>query len=972
MNAEVRQALSDLLDLSSSASGHRWMAVLTDLSPEPVIHPPEDQSQIGPYLIANKDSLTRVAEQPTDLATLIPTAELGADQPDSGSLQPAFFTAIGLFNKAGQRQGSLIALDTSPKQLDEQQRIAIARIARLAETHIEAGAIDDLNRQLASQDQQVELLSEVTRQISNGVVITDESGVTTWVNRGFEQLSGYRCEEILGKKPGALVQGELTDPDTVAYMAEKLAARQAFTAELINYHRNGSAYWIRIQCQPLESGTGTRKGFIAIQTDISAEKSNQLKFEHSLRLNQAILDTLYDAVITTDIRGTIRSVNPALETLFGYPKAALIGESIAKLMPSNIARHHAGYMRTYASGQSKSKQIMGNARAVQGLRADGTRFPLRIAVTETQVNHERLLIAAIHNISEAEEAKADLQRFRATLDSTLDCVFMFEADTLQFFYLNRGAIDQLGYTRKQLLRMHPYDIKPQFPEPSFRKLIAPLENGEVPSLNFKTVHRHRDGHDIPVDVAVQYIQPDGAPARFIAIVRDISEQQRHQNEVEHLAYFDPLTDLPNRRLIRQRLKESVQTSSESGCFGAVLLSDLDDFKNINDTLGHRQGDDLLVEIARRFSEALGQDESLSRLGGDEFLIVINTDQQDRELAIQTVTATARRLLEASVQASATLGGFRPVSTSIGIVLYEDASVSVSELMRRADIAMYDAKRKGKSSYSIFDQVMQQSLLDEHTLTADLNLALSRSHEVVPWFQPKVDHQGQFTGFEALVRWNHPKRGLLSPADFIDLAERKNLMVPLGDEVLRQACRQMAAWRQQFAIDRWTVSVNISQSQLAMRDFPEKVEKVLRETGLPASALLLEITETVVAENIFHSIRQMELIRELGVQFSLDDFGTGFSSLSYLRQLPIDELKIDKTFVDSLLHDEEGPAIVTAILSLARSLKLAVVAEGIEQQAQWQALKNLGCKGFQGYLFSRPCPADKITQALTDRGLTPDS
>ena len=689
------------------------MAVFADHTPELVVHPPEKQEEIGPYLEARKESLSRAADGPVDPGTLVPV--------------------------------------------------------------MEPGAVEDFSRGLETQSKQRSLLLEVARQISNGVVVTDEGGRITWVNRGFEVISGYRLDEVLGEKPGTLLQ--------------------------------------------------------------------------------------------------------------------------------------------------------------------------------------------------CEETKADLQRFRKTLDSTLDCVFMFDADSLEFFYVNRGAVNQLGYSRKELLKMHPFDIKPQYSEASFREIVSPLVSGQVPRLNVQTLHRHKDGHDIPVDVSLQYIKLKGDPPRFIAIVRDISDQQRHQSEIDHLAYFDPLTNLPNRRLIWSKLESSLKTSAKSGCFGAILLSDLDDFKNINDTLGHLHGDDFLVEISGRFSAVLGEEKSLSRLGGDEFLVVMNTPHQDRNRAIREVTETAQQLLNAAVQTTATLGSaIGGVSTSIGIVLYKDTSTPASELIRMAEIAMYDAKRKGKNNCSLFDDVMQHDLLDEHALSADLTIALSRENEVVPWLQPKVDQEGRFTGFEALVRWNHPERGLLSPIDFIELSERHNLIVPLSDHVLRYACRQMSAWRQQFSIDDWTVSVNISQSQLAMRDFPEKVAQVLAETGLPARALMLEITETVVAENILHSIRQMELIRSTGVLFSLDDFGTGYSSLSYLRQLPIDELKIDKSFVDSLLHDEEGHAIVRAILSLARSLKLSVVAEGIEEQEQWGELKSLGCEGFQGYLFSRPRPSEKITQDLEELGL----
>jgi len=740
---------------------------------------------------------------------------------------------------------------------------------------------------------QVALLSEVTRQINNGVLVTDERGLVTWINRGFEKISGYSLVEMLGKKPGSILQGERTDPDTVDYMGQQLAKRQPFTVEIINYHRNGTPYWIRIECQALEPGTCAHTGFIAIQTDISVEKANQENFENSLRLNRAILETLHNAVVTTDITGKIRTVNPALEAMFGYPRESLIGQPVDKLMPSEVASHHGSYMEAYAGGLAGSGKIMGNVRILEGLRSDGSRFPLRIAVTEATVNSERLLIAALCDITRSEEDRIDLEHFRNTLDSTLDCVFMFDAEMLKFFYVNRGAVNQLGYAREELLTMHPFDIMPDYPENKLRQLISPLISGEVPRFSFQTLHRHRDGHAIPVDIGLQYVQLGVEPPRFLAIARDISEQHQHRAEVEQLAYFDTLTNLPNRRLIRQRLEESVQTCAQSGCFGAILLSDLDDFKNINDTLGHRYGDDFLIEISNHFSAVLGEDKSLSRLGGDEFLVVINTFQQDRNSAIEEVSETARQLIKAAVKASEATGGTLPVSTSIGIALYNNVSTSTTELMRMADIAMYDAKSKGKSNFSIFDEPMQHNLLAEHTLTADLKAALARDNEVAPWFQPKVNQQGRFTGFEALVRWNHPERGLLSPGHFIDLAERKNLIVPMSDHVLHHACRQMNAWRQRFSIDDWTVSVNISQSQLAMRDFPEKVAKVLAETGLPARALMLEITETVVAENILHSIRQMELVRAFGVQFSLDDFGTGYSSLSYLRQLPIDELKLTK-------------------------------------------------------------------------------
>lgn len=540
---------------------------------------------------------------------------------------------------------------------------------------------------------------------------------------------------------------------------------------------------------------------------------------------------------------------------------------------------------------------------------------------------------------------------------------MFDAQNLQFFYVNQGAVDQLGYTRQELLGMHPYDVKPLYPESEFRHMVAPLVNGEVRRLNFQTIHRHKEGHDLPVDISLQYVKLEDEPARFIAIVRDISEQKRHQEEIEHLAYFDALTNLPNRSLIRSRLENCLRHCAATGCFGTVMLTDLDDFKAINDTLGHRDGDQLLIEIASRFAEVLGDRHSISRLGGDEFLVVINTAHRDYNAALEEVSHIAEQLLEAATQPTNTLGRARPISTSIGIVMFKDDSTCASDLMRMADIAMYDAKRRGKNHFSLFDDIMQQELVDEQQLTADLNRALSSGNEIVPWFQPKVDCNGAFIGFEALARWNHPERGLLNPISFIALAEKKNLMVPLSDQILMKTCQQMSNWREQFSMENWTVSVNISQSQLAMATFPEKVEQTLTETGLPASALMLEVTESVIAEDIDSSIQQMERLRSMGVRFSLDDFGTGYSSLSYIRQLPIDELKIDRSFVDTLLIDPESRSIVNIILLLADALNLSVIAEGIEKEDQWQALKAMGCSGFQGYFFSRPQPPEIILDNL---------
>ena len=833
MNHKIRQAISDLFELSASTSDNKWLALVLGETLDPVIHTPADTAEVRSYLEAAEQLIDRESRELIKIELQETVALQSGATPGSTFVTARTLKAVNLFNGKGDHQGLLVALCVTPKHSAAPKEETLPLIAQLAEQFISSGTSEDQSQQA---------------------------------------------------------------------------------------------------------------------------------LEHSFNINRAILNTLYDAVVMTDLQGRIQSVNPALVRMFGYPETELIGEYITKLMPPEVAQHHPGYMQAHAEGKA-SGRIMGNLRAVQGLRADGTRFTLQIAITETAVGSERLLVAALHDITESEEARLNLKRFRKTLDSTLDCVFMFDAETLQFFYVNQGALDQLGYTRRELLELHPYDVKPAFPEPEFRKMIAPLKSGEVSRLNFQTVHRHKSGRDLPVDIALQYVKLEDEPARFIAIVRDISEQKQHQEEIENLAYFDPLTRLPNRSLIAMRLETCLKKCAETGNFGAVMLTDLDDFKTINDTLGHHDGDQLLVEISDRFARVLGEKDSISRLGGDEFLVVINTPHKDYDAALEEVVATAKQFLAAAALPSDTLGHGPPISTSLGFVLFNNDAISPSELMRMADIAMYDAKKRGKNKFSLFDDVMQNELIEEHQLTADLNRALLAGDEIVPWYQPKVDRDGRFVGFEALARWHHPERGLLNPFSFIALAEKKNLIGALSDQILTSACRQMSSWREQFSMDDWTLSVNISQSQLARVDFPDKIADTLAQAGLPASALMLEITESVIAENIEASIKQMQRLRAIGVRFSLDDFGTGYSSLSYIRQLPIDELKIDISFIRTLLTNAETRSIVEVILLLADALELNVIAEGIEQPEQLQALLALGCSGFQGYLFSRPQPPEVIYDAL---------
>jgi diguanylate cyclase (GGDEF)-like protein len=446
---------------------------------------------------------------------------------------------------------------------------------------------------------------------------------------------------------------------------------------------------------------------------------------------------------------------------------------------------------------------------------------------------------------------------------------------------------------------------------------------------------------------------------------------------EYLATHDALTGLLNPTAFRKQLQDCLMVVRQTGRSLAVLFLDLDDFKFVNDHLGHLLGDELLVSVTQRLQQCLRDTDGLARFGGDEFVILLSPVE-----SVTEAVHVASRLLAALQPIFQVRDHDIFIKASVGIVLSDGDSVDCDtpdSLLRQADIALYRAKSNGKARYECFDAAMQAEVSDRLALELELRQALDRE-EFEVYYQPiMTTDSGDVRGFEALVRWNSPTRGLVSPAQFIPLSEATGLILPLGEWVLTQACLQMQHWQQQFELfegsNRWIMSVNLSGKQFAQLDVVEQVQRVLERTGLPAQALKLEITESLLVHNSQVSRAKLKAIRDLGVQLSLDDFGTGYSSLSYLHQFPFHTLKIDRSFIDRLQCNSGGGgeetdcAIVEAIIAMAHKLHMTVVAEGVETAEQWRSLQAMGCEQVQGYFFSRPKPAGDITALLEDRFLT---
>ena len=449
--------------------------------------------------------------------------------------------------------------------------------------------------------------------------------------------------------------------------------------------------------------------------------------------------------------------------------------------------------------------------------------------------------------------------------------------------------------------------------------------------------------------------PEGG---LVIVYHDVTDLRLASAEIENLAFYDPLTHLPNRRLLIDRLEQTMASSSRTGKEGALLFIDLDHFKTLNDTLGHDIGDLLLQQVAQRLTSCVREGDTVARLGGDEFVLMLADLSEQAVDAVSQVETVAKKILDALNQVyRLALHEYRS-TPSIGVTLFRGHDCAIDELLKQADIAMYQAKRAGRNTVRMFDPTMQAAISARSAMELDLRNALLE-REFVLYYQPQVEASGRVIGAEALLRWHHPERGLVSPAEFIPLAEETGLILPLGQWVLETACTQLASWAAISVTSHLSLAVNVSARQFSMPNFVPEVLAVIEQSGVPPTQLKLELTESLLLENAEDVIAKMLALKERGVSFSLDDFGTGYSSLSYLKRLPLDQLKIDRSFVRDILIDPNDAAIARTIVALGQSLGLAVIAEGVETEAQRDFLAANGCMTYQGYLFSHPLPKEEF-------------
>lgn len=526
-------------------------------------------------------------------------------------------------------------------------------------------------------------------------------------------------------------------------------------------------------------------------------------------------------------------------------------------------------------------------------------------------------------------------------------------------HCNNKFCEVSQYSRAELIgQSHKLINSGYHSQEFFQDLWLTISSGGV--WNGEICNRAKDGSIYWVHTTiVPFLGEDSQPKKYIAIRADITQRKLAEQRIYHLARHDTLTDLPNRAFFYDKLQQTLNQIEKTGDHAALVLLDLDNFKDINDRMGHDMGDKLLVQVAQILRGCIRSEDTVARLGGDEFVILFTHLAEDKETAMEQAKSLAQRVRKA-LSITFNVDGLQAHCTcSVGLLLFDETEKNKTELIKQADMALYKAKERGRNTVFTFEPHLQAEVLNRNLLLYDLQQALLRQ-EFCLHYQAIVNDEREVRGFETLVRWQHPIKGLLPPGVFIELAEDSGLILPLGQWVLEAACKQLVEWSRCSSTAHLVVSVNVSALQFEDVRFVSNVRNVLRRTGANPSLLCLELTESVFLTDIEKNIKKMEELRAIDVRFALDDFGTGYSSLQHLKRLPLDLLKLDGSFVQGLPDDPNDVAITATILALARTLHLRVVAEGVETEAQFMHLLEQGCDVFQGYYFARPMAVEDIT------------
>ena len=683
-----------------------------------------------------------------------------------------------------------------------------------------------------------------------------------------------------------------------------------------------------------------------------------IDLQNERRVNKAIVESSNDAIIGQDLKGVITSWNIGAEKIFGYTADEIVGKLFQELIPPDHVNEEALILSRVMNGERVE-----HLETIHKHK-DGRLINISTSISPVLDGAGKIVGASnvSRDITSRVASDEQLRKLSLTVDQSPESVVITNLDA-KIEYVNEAFINNTGYSFEEVIGQNPRILQSGITtDATYKSLWDTLSLGKT--WKGELSNKRKNGSEYVEYASISPIRNNlGVVTHYVAIKADVTANKKAEAHTIHLAFYDQLTDLPNRQLLLDRLQQALVLSARNQKYGALLFIDLDHFKSLNDTLGHDAGDKLLQQVAIRLLNCVRESDTVARIGGDEFVIMLEELSQDALESGAFAELIGKKILDA-FQEKFEIGKNSCQSTpSIGIALFSgDRKDTIDDVMKQADLAMYDAKAAGRNSLRFFDTKMQTAAILRSKIESDLRLALDQNLFRL-YYQPQFNKEGRIIGAEALLRMQHPERGLIAPGEFIAVAEETGLILPIGTWVLETACAQLAMWSTNRKTARLTLGVTVSARQFRDHNFVEQVLSIIHKVGANSYLLKLEPTESVLLENVEETIERMSILRIGGVHFSLDDFGTGYSSLAYLKKLPLDQLKIDQSFVREVPEDPHACSIVRAIITLAKSLELDIIAEGVETESQRQFLLENGCELYQGYLFSRPIPIEQFNELI---------
>lgn len=901
------------------SAGHRWLF-----------------KDIYPYQYLNQDALSQHSHlDSTNMAwKMVKRIDAQALSEFHQALLHKTFIFIGIVLVLAL----LISIRLSGSQLSREQQEANLRYA-----------LNELEQQKFALDQHAI------------VFITDPNGIITYVNEKFVTTSQYSRAELLGKHHRILNAG-YHNSNFFSEIFEKLAAGKVWHGEVYNRAKNGICFWINTTFVPFLDEHGKPKAYASISTDISSTKQaiEQIK-QNDARL-RLLLSSVAEGIYGVDTQGTCTFINAAGLKLLGYQtEAELIGRKMHDLI------HHSqpdGKKHPISDCRIYNSMLINQSLHVADevfWHQDGSYFPVEYWA-HPLIEEDRTVGAVVTFFDITEQQKINERlRIAATAFETQEAIVVTDTDAT-IISVNHAFERITGYSAAEVLGKNPRILKSgRHDEPFYQAMWKSLL--DTGTWSGEMWDKRKDGSIYPKWLTISTVRNETDHAtHYVAIFMDVTERKLAEEEIHRLAFYDPLTHLPNRRLLLDRLGQALSLSQRNGGQGALLFMDMDNFKILNDTKGHDAGDLMLIEVAQRLKSCLRESDSVARLGGDEFVVILQDLGNSALLAANQAEIIADKIVAALNRPYRISNHEHHSSVSIGVCLFHGNTISMEDLLRRADTAMYQAKAAGRNGIRFFETTMQAAIESRAIMEAELRHAIDKQ-ELQLYYQMQVDSEQYIHGAEVLLRWFNPERGFVPPSQFIPLAEESGLVLPIGQWVLEGTLQQLSEWSKKAHTKHLQLAVNVSAVQFCQPAFVGYIQKLLHRFSANPTLLKLELTESLILVDVEDAIQKMRALQAIGVQFSMDDFGTGYSSLSYLKRLPLNQIKIDQSFVRDIAIDPSDTILVKTIIDMSNNFGLEVIAEGVETSAQLTILRNSGCRLFQGYFFGKPVPLNEFERLI---------